>query len=258
MCMTHGHAHHFLLLSLSLVIGAVSTAACQTATGPVESRQYPGGDSGYESSSGESSSTGEECSSSSGGESSSGGYDSGYDSGDSCEYGDYGCETKSCTLTQGYWKNHNIKAQNKNQQLAWPVIYPDKWPVSEYTELGGKGEQWLSILETPPKGNPWYICAHQWIAAKLNIKSNNGAPAEVISAVTELEAYLKGNYYSPCSGKEDALKLAKFLDDYNNGKVGPPHCGEMEDPGQIEPCDYEADVCGGKVKTKNNLGLKAK
>ena len=54
-----------------------------------------------------------------------------------------------CTLTPGFWKNHS--------QL-----------ITEDTLLCE--ETWIDILNTPPRrGNAFYILAHQWIAAELNV-----------------------------------------------------------------------------------------
>jgi hypothetical protein len=259
MCMTHGYTRHFLFLSLTLVAGAVSVAACDAMTGdPVEERLYDDGECKYDCEEEPPCKYGdygceEEPPCEYG--------DYGCEEEPSCEYGEYGCEEedKGCTLTQGYWKNHNIQAKNMNQKLPWPEIYAGK--VTEYTKLPTKdGKTWLEILHTPPKGNPWYIAAHQWIAAKLNIKANgNTAPLEVLFAVSTLESYLNGKQNKVCDGKANALKLAKLLDDYNNGKVGPPHCGDQENAAKIETYDYEADICDGKGKVgQDNYGLKEK
>lgn len=240
MCMTHAHAHHFLFLSLSLAFGAISTGACDTVTnGPVESRSVPSETDGYD-----------------------GGDADGYDGGDADGYDDssckYDCDSgddpgeeygDGCTLTQGYWKNHNKYAKNLNQKIPWPFI-KDGPLVTEDTKMGGKG--WLYILQTPPKGNPWYIAAHQWIAAKLNVASGAKAPPPVADAIHELEKYLSDYQYKPCDGKEGVLKLAKLLDDYNNGKVGTPHCGDKEAADQIEKYNYEVNVCDGKNKLEKN------
>ncbi len=129
-----------------------------------------------------------------------------------------------CTLTQGYWKNHHAGAKNHAQQQPWPV--------DEAVSLCG--QTWLEILQTPPKGDAWYILAHQWIAASLNVASGALAPPDVVAALTQGEALL-----ADCSIDADehdaAIADAGLLDDFNNGAVGPGHCddgpGDGDDDG---------------------------
>ena len=59
-----------------------------------------------------------------------------------------------CSLTQGFWKNHE-----------------EVWPVEELI-LGGATytkPQLLAILRTSPRGDATYILIHQFIAANLNL-----------------------------------------------------------------------------------------
>src|SRR5688500_7780641 len=68
-----------------------------------------------------------------------------------------------CTLTQGYWKNHNELRTQRRQRLDWPA------PLDEAQLLCG--QKLLDILNTVPRGEAWYILAHQYIAASLNAAS---------------------------------------------------------------------------------------
>ena len=125
-----------------------------------------------------------------------------------------------CTYTQGYWKNHHRFCKRGKRKC-------DPWPIDETTMLCGK--TWLNILKTPPKGgNAWYILAHQWIAAKLNVASGAAADALLLQVLAEAESLLLG-----CSIDRDdrawALELAQYLDDYNNGRIGPGHCDDDDD-----------------------------
>jgi hypothetical protein len=130
-----------------------------------------------------------------------------------CDDGD------GCTLTQGYWKNHYDGAQNESQDIPWPI--------SEDTLLCGA--TWLSILDTPPAGDGWYILAHQYIAAKLNVASGASTTPEVDQALLDAAALLEGN----CGGlaPNQVSALATVLDEYNNGEIGPGHCDGGEDDG---------------------------
>jgi hypothetical protein len=50
------------------------------------------------------------------------------------------------------------------------------------------GKSWLEVLKTPPKGNAYYILAHQYIAAKLNIL-NGTSSTEVDEAIAWAEGF---------------------------------------------------------------------
>lgn len=115
-----------------------------------------------------------------------------------------GADGDGCTLTQGYWKNHQ------------------PWPIAD----AGLCEQtWDEILHTPPKGNAWYIVAHQWIAASLNVASGAAVTPEVQAALDAAEGFLADCEISKAE-KADALAASSLLDDYNNGAVGPGHCDD--------------------------------
>lgn len=74
----------------------------------------------------------------------------------------------------------------------------------------------------------YFILAHQYIAAKLNIL--NGADGSAVSsALSWAETFF--NTYTPTSKlskevKNEAAKVASQLDQYNNGLIGPGHCSE--------------------------------
>ncbi len=118
-----------------------------------------------------------------------------------------------CSLTQGFWKNHE-----------------QAWPVEELT-LGGTTytkAQLLAILTTSPRGDATYILIHQLIAARLNVA--NGADATAIAdTLVAADAWLAANPLGskPKGAARDAgVALAALLDDYNRGVIGPGHCTE--------------------------------
>ncbi|MGV3587555.1 MAG: hypothetical protein ACO1OF_11160 [Adhaeribacter sp.] len=122
-----------------------------------------------------------------------------------------------CTRTQGYWKNH--ASNSKHYDKTWGQLEGTKFFKSNYT--------YYSILNVPPKGNAYYILAHQYVAATLNLKVAS-APAAVQAAYTQATAFF--NTYTPAQvdGNKalhaQATQLAGILDAYNNGKLGPAHC----------------------------------
>jgi hypothetical protein len=120
------------------------------------------------------------------------------------------CDEQGCTLTQGYWKNH---------EEAWPV---------ESLQLGDTTyaqAQLLVILRTPVEGNGLLSLAHQLIAAKLNVEKNGGAPDGVVDDIDAADELIGALVVGTDSLSTEATSaLASKLDAYNNGLCGPPHC----------------------------------
>ena len=125
-----------------------------------------------------------------------------------------------CTLTQGYWKNH-----------AWPP-HPQwapstlaNWPDISDWKFFDSGIEWPDVLDVEPKGDAYYILAHQYIAANLNQQNGAYVPEEVRDAL--VAAY---DYFSLTAAeraevdRESLIALATILDRYNNGQLGVPHC----------------------------------
>ncbi|MBV9792040.1 MAG: hypothetical protein JOZ51_27895, partial [Chloroflexi bacterium] len=123
----------------------------------------------------------------------------------------------NCTYTIGYWKNH-----------------AEDWPANSLT-LGGvtyTKAQLLNILNTPPRGDATYIVAHQLIAVKLNIASG-ADPSAIAATVTAADNWLRANPLgsNPSgSARDQGVALGQKLDDYNNGVIGPGHCGDEPSP----------------------------
>ncbi len=129
-----------------------------------------------------------------------------------------------CTLTPGYWKTHSDYG---------PAPYDEAWALlsdGADTIFFSSGQSYYAVLWTPVSGNVYYILAHAWIAAKLNLL--NGADGSAIATtLTNAEAVLAS--YTPASlakvkgaARIQITSLAQLLDDYNNGLTGPGHCSE--------------------------------
>ena len=125
---------------------------------------------------------------------------------------------QDCTLTQGFWKNHTE---------CWPID-----PNSSEAEFCNI--DWTTILDTPTQGRPWYILAHQAIAAALN--DANGATVDCNDVEEALEDALDlltnncqdiNSQFPP--DRDEYIDLAALLDDFNNGRLQnegcPAHCG---------------------------------
>jgi hypothetical protein len=120
-----------------------------------------------------------------------------------------------CVQGQGYWKNH---------PSAWPVTTLQLGNVT-YTQ-----DQLLSILHQPVRGNGLVLLAHQLIAAELNIA--NGADGSCIQQTLADAGALIGDLVVPPVGSGylrpgDVSALADTLDQYNEGMLCAPACGDQ-------------------------------
>jgi len=119
----------------------------------------------------------------------------------------------NCTLTQGFWKNH---------QTLWPVS--GLWLGSVFYT----NQQLLDILHESVHGNGLSSLAHQLIATKLNI-AGGADPTSIDLTVMQAESLIGGLVIPPVgSGYLEPSWTSPFtqaLDDYNNGVYGPGHCG---------------------------------
>ena len=154
-----------------------------------------------------------------------------------------------CTLTQGYWKTHNLMfhgGASKKADPGWLVIGDSTGEGQDFfiTEMS-----YFDVMWTAPKGNPYYNAAHQYIAAKLNTLNDAGAPpAEVAAAIAEAESlfalYLPEDLFEEIVKPNGKTQLKKILPQvhnafkainstlasFNEGDYpGYPHCDEDGD-----------------------------
>jgi hypothetical protein len=123
---------------------------------------------------------------------------------------------QECTLTLGFWKNHvaAFRARTPNDGLNIGNV--------RYTE-----DQLLSILKNVPAGNGLIQLGRQLITAKLNGGQFDPAIKDVVAQADALI----GNKVIPPVGS-GFLKpsvtgsLIEQLTDFNEGKLGTPHCGD--------------------------------
>ena len=118
-----------------------------------------------------------------------------------------------CTLTQGYWKNHEY----------WPLAAV-ALGATTYSEA-----DMLAIFHTPARGNSLVTLAHQLAAARLDIAAG-ADPAAVADAIAKADALI-GDLVAPPIGTgylAPAMTgdLVTTLAAYNEGKTGPGHCVE--------------------------------
>jgi hypothetical protein len=86
------------------------------------------------------------------------------------------------------------------------------------------------VLDTPPGGDAYYILAHQYIAAALNVANGatipDGLDEHYDSSTAWLGTALPGVTCSAPGSCGVQKTWAGLLDDFNNGEYpgGPPHC----------------------------------
>lgn len=123
-----------------------------------------------------------------------------------------------CTSTPGYWKNHTEE---------WPEGFD---PNEQFFDDG----TWLEALEQNPKGNPYFILAQQYIAARLNEASGTYVPSDVADALSTAEGWYTANpnpadpFWHDKTNKDMITDVAEVLDDYNNGRLSVKKCDEFE------------------------------
>lgn len=129
------------------------------------------------------------------------------------------CASAGCTYTQGYWKTHSKYG---------PAPYDATWAkIGENTLFFSSGQTWYAVFWTPPKGgNAYYILAHQYMAARLNVEAGASAPSQVSSAIAQATAWFTGRSSAAPKGpaRDTAINLAGILAAYNEGSTGPGHC----------------------------------
>jgi hypothetical protein len=137
------------------------------------------------------------------------------------------CAPVGCTYTQGYWKTHVNYAPKpqfaKKRDSAWNLI-DGAGTANENAVFFLSGQSYIAVMWTPPKGNPYYNLAHQYIAAKLNVLDGASAAA-VATDIQQAEAWFSA--YAPTHPfwKNPAvIAAAGRLAAFNEGKTGPGHC----------------------------------
>lgn len=146
------------------------------------------------------------------------------------------CAT-GCTLTQGYWKTHSAKgpAPFDDNWNNVPFVYPGAPSgLAEGTPFYFSGQSWYQVFWTPPSGgNAYYILAHQYMAAVLNILNGASSTSAVNSALTAATTYFNKSSSTPTSAlslsksaRNTLLGYATTLGNYNTGLIGPGHCDE--------------------------------
>jgi hypothetical protein len=118
-----------------------------------------------------------------------------------------------CTFGAGHWKTH-----------------PDDWParLNPATIFHTSGQSWVDVLNTPPRGNAYYILAHQFIAAALNLERIDPSlrPREIGEPFDIAD---RGFFTDPAHSdltRAELLTLASLFESFNQGERGVRACRE--------------------------------
>ncbi len=126
------------------------------------------------------------------------------------------CPPKGCVRTQGYWSN--------KPGVVWPKGH------DRNATFFRSGLTWQEVLDSPTRGDAYFILAHQYIAAVLNIGAGASAPNSLRSTVLAAGAWFATATPGTCVRGACQLQRswAGVLDEYNNGDYpgAPEHCDE--------------------------------
>ena len=142
-----------------------------------------------------------------------------------------------CTLTQGYWKTHSDRGPATPFDATWnllPDVDGDTVAEQESENFFLSGQTWYQVFWTSPSGgNVYYILAHQYMAAVLNMLGGASSTTAVDLAIADAATFF--STYTPAqagalkksgSVRADALADATTLEQYNRGVIGPGHCDD--------------------------------
>ncbi|PLS85821.1 MAG: hypothetical protein CYG60_10505, partial [Actinobacteria bacterium] len=138
---------------------------------------------------------------------------------------------RDCTLTIGYWKNHAGLGHGHQADVLSQYL-----PIYLGTQGGAKSvkvESNVQAVELLNKSNDASNGINklyaQMLGAKLNIA--NGADGSAVSGtIAAADAFLASHSAADWNTLSDAdkqrvLDWATTFDKYNNGLIGPEHCG---------------------------------
>jgi hypothetical protein len=146
------------------------------------------------------------------------------------------CECGGCTLTIGYWKNHDGSGPQSDEitpliQLAGGTIWLGDEGGAESIAVT-TAAQASAILAQDEADNGINKLYAQMLAAKLNIL--NGACDDAVDeTIAEADAFLATHGSDDWEGltaeeQQQVLDWKDVFDDYNNGIIGPGHCSDEE------------------------------
>jgi hypothetical protein len=139
-----------------------------------------------------------------------------------------GAAERGCTYAVGYWKTNSKYGPVKPRSSTWSLV----GEKGEDTKFFKTSSSYIEVMNIEPKGNAYYVLAHQYIAARLNVLQGTSSPENVNKAMKSAEDLF--NKYTPAdigslkSGdalRKEFVEAAELLSKYNSGEIGPGHCG---------------------------------
>ena len=130
---------------------------------------------------------------------------------------DAGLVQKSSCYSPAYWKTHSKYGPANPYDPTWVKC----GTKGEDTPFFKCGDTWYKTFWKSTDGNPYFILAHQYMAAKLNFHWGSFVPSDIKNALSECET-LFGRYtpiqikYGSSTVKAKFLNLASLLDKFNN------------------------------------------
>lgn len=153
-----------------------------------------------------------------------------------------------CTYGKGYWKNHaGFGPQADEVSKLLPIWLGDDNGAKSIAVTDAQIA--LDILSQHAYGHPsngiTKLYAHL-LTAKLNI-ANMANPQDVYVAINEADAFLAEHDWNDWDMLEKdqqkmVLQWMGHIEDYNEGEIGPGHCGDDDDDGDDddEDDDFES------------------
>jgi hypothetical protein len=135
--------------------------------------------------------------------------------------------SNGCSLSAGYWKTHSEHG---------PAPYDDAWALvngGADAPFFGSGATYLQVMSASPRGNAYWILAHQYIATELN--GLNGASLATVQSAFATATSLVQSYTPAQISKlpksspvrAQLLETAAILEAFNTGATGPGACTEQ-------------------------------
>ncbi len=128
-----------------------------------------------------------------------------------------------CTLTIGYYKNHEAAVTPLLPQWLGTAGQPKALAVTRFSQA-------RALMEFQPGGasNGIAKLRAQLLAARLSM-ARGASPAPLASILPSVDAFLGANDHGAWNGLSAAMKnqvnaWASAIDAYNNGQLGVPHC----------------------------------
>ena len=142
-----------------------------------------------------------------------------------------------CTATIGYWKNHAGLGRGNQADMVSPLL-----PIWLGDEMGQRSLyvnsalMAVDVLKMKTYGKPSNGITKlyaQLLGAKLNLANGAGygVVADVIDRADRFLATHRARAWNRLTDerKQRILDWKDMLDDYNNGLIGPGHCGDLGD-----------------------------